>query len=104
MDIRVDEDVVQVLDREDLRALRVTTSLDGPDTGERLRRRGLGYVDGGYAYVNAMWLKSLDSQPRWSAEVRELLSFADSRGWFDGVFLRVALVSRSSTVGEPIAS
>lgn len=91
MEVCVEAQTVRVLDRENLRSLSVRTRISAADTSERLRRRGIGYIDGNVAYVNTWWLQSLSDNRRWLDEVREMLSFAECHGWFDGVYLRARL-------------
>ncbi len=91
MEICVEAQTVRVLDRENLRSLSVRTRISAADTSERLRQRGIGYVDDKVAYVNTWWLQSLSDNRRWLDEIREMLSFAECHGWFDGVYLRARL-------------
>ncbi|EON31313.1 MULTISPECIES: hypothetical protein [Gordonia] len=91
MRIRVEPNTVRVHERADLRTLSVSTTLDGTETSEQLRRRGIGYVDGDSAHINSMWLQSLGEDRRWHDDLRELFSFAECHGWFDGVYLRARL-------------
>ncbi|WP_280213790.1 hypothetical protein [Nocardia cyriacigeorgica] len=89
MEILVEAHTVRVRDWTDLRRIDVRTTVNESDTCERLRQRGIGYVDGNSAYINAFWLQSASDSPVWHDAVRELLSFAECHGWFDGVYLRL---------------
>ncbi|UPW08057.1 hypothetical protein M1C59_18640 [Gordonia terrae] len=97
MEIRVEAHTVRVRERSDLRDLEVRSAVDEIETSERLRQRGIGYVDGDAAYINTLWLQSLNDDRRWRDEVRELLAFAECHGWFDGVYLR----ARFTASGAP---
>ncbi|TYQ07566.1 UNVERIFIED_ORG: hypothetical protein L601_000500001750 [Gordonia westfalica J30] len=108
MEIRVDAQTVRVVARENLRSLSVSTRVSAADTSEMLRGRGIGYVDGCVAYVNTWWLQSLRDNRRWLDELREMSSFAECHGWFDGVYLRARLesdpesrISRSALAPAP---
>lgn len=91
MEIRVEAQTVRVLDRDNLRTVVVSTRVSESDTSERLRQRGIGFVDGSVAYVDTWWLRTLSDNRRWLDEVREMLSFAECHGGFDGVYLRARL-------------
>ncbi|WP_143708032.1 hypothetical protein [Gordonia terrae] len=65
----------------------MSTDLAHCYVGEVLRKRGVGYVDNGRAYVNTLWLRGLHTGRLWTAGLEDLLSYAAGHGRFDGVYL-----------------
>ncbi|GAB24220.1 hypothetical protein GOPIP_064_00580 [Gordonia polyisoprenivorans NBRC 16320 = JCM 10675] len=80
---------IDLMARNDLEHLEVTTDLENSALATSLRAVGVGYADGTHCYINALWLRRQASGLNWHAQLDELLSFAASRNRFDGLYVRV---------------